>query len=160
VELLYDKPYEDNKRIRGCAPFTVRSLSPTRVLATDAERPQSEKLGVQVECGEIFELSIIDNLRTAGVQNSKKGERLVFTWLEGFTGGYPQASEEYEENGKVKKPTVCIGPEHGTVGADLIREAALAAKQGLGFDLLVVLRFAFDPHISEEIKRYGSLMVL
>ena len=32
--------------------------------------------------------------------------------------------------------------------------------QGIGFDLLVVLGFAFDPHVSEEGKRYGNLTVL
>ncbi|MGE0447726.1 MAG: site-specific DNA-methyltransferase, partial [Vicinamibacterales bacterium] len=31
---------------------------------------------------------------------------------------------------------------------------------GVGFDLLVVCGFAFDPHVSEEVKRYGSLTVL
>ena len=32
--------------------------------------------------------------------------------------------------------------------------------QGVGFDLLVVCGFAFDPHVSEEAKRYGKLTVL
>lgn len=156
VELLYDKPYEDNKRIRVCGPFTVESLSPHRVLAMDTERPESEK----VEDGGKFENTIIENLRTAGVQNTKKGERLNFTHLEMHAGRYLQARGEYEERGKVKSVAVCIGPEHGTVGNDLVREAAKEAMQGVGFDLLVVLGFAFDAHISEDIKKYGRLMVL
>ncbi len=45
TELLYDKPYEDNKRIRVSGPFTVESLSPHRVLATDEERPATEQEG-------------------------------------------------------------------------------------------------------------------
>lgn len=32
--------------------------------------------------------------------------------------------------------------------------------QGVGFDLLIVCGFAFDPHVSEEAKRYGKLTVL
>jgi adenine-specific DNA-methyltransferase len=55
---------------------------------------------------------------------------------------------------------VCIGPEHGTVGPDLLKEAAKEAVQGVGFDLLIVCGFAFDPHVSEEAKRYGKLAVL
>jgi hypothetical protein len=35
TETLYDQPYEDNKRVRVCGPFSVESLSPHRVLATD-----------------------------------------------------------------------------------------------------------------------------
>jgi len=156
VELLYDKPYEDNKKIRVCGPFTVESLSPHRVLAVDTERPEGEK----VDDGGKFENTIIENLRTAGVQNTKKGERLNFTHLEMHAGRYLQARGEYEERGKVKSAAVCIGPEHGTVGNDLIREAAKEAMQGVGFDLLVVLGFAFDAHISEDIKKYGRLTVL
>jgi len=55
---------------------------------------------------------------------------------------------------------VCIGPEHGTVGPDLVKEAAKEAVQGVGFDLLIVCGFAFDPHVSEEVKRYGKLAVV
>ncbi len=55
---------------------------------------------------------------------------------------------------------VCIGPEHGTVGPELIQEAAKEAVQGIGFDILVVCGFAFDPHVTEEAKKYGKLVVL
>jgi len=36
-EYLYDKPYEDNKKVRVAGPFTVESLSPHRALAVDAD---------------------------------------------------------------------------------------------------------------------------
>jgi len=60
----------------------------------------------------------------------------------------------------IRRVAVTIGPEHGTVGPDLIKDAAKEAVQGVGFDLLVVCGFAFDPHVSEETKRYGKLTVL
>ncbi len=34
-EYLYDKPYEDNRKVRVAGPFTVESLSPHRVVAVD-----------------------------------------------------------------------------------------------------------------------------
>jgi adenine-specific DNA-methyltransferase len=55
---------------------------------------------------------------------------------------------------------VSIGPEHGTVWPQQVKEAAKEAVQGVGFDLLVVCGFAFDPHVAEEVKRYGKLTVL
>jgi adenine-specific DNA-methyltransferase len=55
---------------------------------------------------------------------------------------------------------ICIGPEHGTVGPELVKEAAKEAVKGVGFDLLIVCGFAFDPHVSEEAKRFGKLTVL
>ena len=56
----------------------------------------------------------------------------------------------------MRRVAVCIGPEHGTVGAELVKEAV----KGVGFDLLVVCGFAFDPHVAEEAKRYGKLAVV
>ncbi len=160
TELLYDKPYEDNKRIRVSGPFTVESLSPHRVLATDEERPTSEKEG-QRDSAVQFEQMILDNLRKAGVQNTVKNERLVFTRLEPHPGQWIQAAGEYTDaDGKARRVAVSIGPEHGTVGPYQVKEAAKEAVQGIGFDVLIVCGFAFDPHVSEEAKRYGKLTVL
>ena len=159
VELLFDQPFEDRKKIRVCGPFTVESLSPHRVLSTEIERPESEREAERMEGGGKFEQTIIENLRVSGVQNTRRSERLNFSSLEPFTGTYLQASGTYLENQQTKRVAVCIGPEHGTVTPALVREAAKEAMQGIGFDLLVVLGFAFDPHISEEVKQYGRLKV-
>ncbi len=162
TELLYDQPYEDNKRVRVTGPFTVESLSPHRVLSTTEDHPRTEQDGQnQSAASGGFETLIIDNLRAAGVENTKKGERLKFTRLEPYAGTWLHAVGEYQEKeGTFKRAAVCIGPEHGTVSPDLIKDAAKEAVQGVGFDLLVVLGFAFDPHVSEEIHRYGKLTVL
>jgi adenine-specific DNA-methyltransferase len=160
TEMLYDKPYEDPKRIRVSGPFTVESLSPHRVLATDEERPAAEREG-QRDTAVQFEQMILDNLRKAGVQNTVKNERLVFTRLEPYAGQWIQAAGEYTDaDGKVRRVAVSIGPEHGTVGPQQVKEAAKEAVQGVGFDVLIVCGFAFDPHVSEEAKRYGTLTVL
>jgi len=161
TEQLYDQPYEDKKRIRVTGPFTVESLSPHRVISSDEERPVSEVAGWQQPGANQFEAMIIDNLRAAGVQNTVKNEHLKFTRLEPFAGTWLQASGEYsEKDGSVKRVAISLGPEHGTVGPEQIKEAAKEAVSGIGFDLLVVLGFAFDPHVSEEVKRYGRLSVL
>ncbi|MFM9965259.1 MAG: hypothetical protein ACKV2Q_29055 [Planctomycetaceae bacterium] len=58
-----------------------------------------------------------------------------------------------------KKTANRIGPEHGTVGPELIKEAAKETVKGRGFDLLYILGFAFDPHVDQEIKNFGKLSV-
>jgi adenine-specific DNA-methyltransferase len=161
TELLYDKPYEDSKRIRVTGPFTVESLSPHRVLPADDERPQSEKEGQRDAATVSFETMILDNLRKAGVQNTVKNERLVFDRLEPLAGTWLQASGAYtDKDGQTRRVAISIGPEHGTVGPTQVKEAAQEAVLGVGFDVLVVCGFAFDPHVSEEAKRYGKLQVL
>lgn len=161
TETLYDQPYEDNRRIRVTGPLTVESLSPHRVIAVDEERPAAEtKAQKEAGVGQ-FETMILDNIKKAGVQNTVKNERLKFDRLDPYPGEWLHAEGEYtEKDGKTRRVAVCIGPEHGTVGPELVKEAAKEAVKGVGFDLLVICGFAFDPHVSEEVKRYGKLNIL
>jgi len=163
TELLYDQPYEDPSRIRVTGPFTVESLSPHRVLAgsdggsTDGPAGEASPAHNAAD----FVAIILDNLRKAGVQNTYKNERLVFERIEPHAGTYIHAVGEYTDaGGATRRAGVSIGPEYGTVGPDDIRDAAKEAVKGVGFDLLVVCGFAFDPQVNEEAKRYGSLTVL
>ena len=130
------------------------------MLATDEERSRAEREG-QRDTAVQFEQMILDNLRKAGIQNTVKNERLVFTRLEPHAGRWLQAAGEFvDSDGQTRRIAVSIGPEHGTVGSQQVKEAAKEAVQGVGFDVLVVCGFAFDPHVSEEGKRYGKLTVL
>jgi adenine-specific DNA-methyltransferase len=159
VETLFDKPYADANRIRVTGPFTVESVSPHRVLSTAEEKPESEASAAR-ESSSDFASMIIENLRKAGIQNTVKNERLKFLRLDPFPGAWVHATGEYEEaDGTTKRVAVSIGPEHGTVGPGQVKEAAKEAVQGIGHDLLYVCGFAFDPHVSEEAKRYGKLAV-
>jgi adenine-specific DNA-methyltransferase len=161
TETLYDQPYEDKNRIRVSGPFTVESLSPDRIVSTDDERPESERIG-QKQPGRVdFATMILDNLRKAGVQNTFKNERLTFDRLEPHAGAWIHATGEYTNgDGKTRRVAVTIGPEYGTVTPQQVKEAAKEAVSGIGFDILIVCGFAFDPHVSEESKRYGKLTVL
>ncbi len=161
TETLFDQPYEDNKRVRVCGPFSVESLSPHRVLST-----VDEKTGITVSEQEAckqqdFAFMILDNLKKSGVQNTRKEERILFDRLIPYSGMWLHAAGEFTDaEGKTKRVAVSIGPEHGTVGPQQVKEAAKEAVQGVGFDMLIVCGFAFDPHVGEEVKRYGNLTVL
>ena len=159
-EILYDQPYEDKKRVRVCGPFTVESLSPHRVMAADLNQ-DGHVTQEEARAHTDFTTLILDNLRKAGVQNTIKKERLVFDRLETYAGVWVHAAGDFtEKGGAVKRVAVSIGPEHGTVGPDQIKDAAKEAVKGVGFDLLIVCGFAFDPHVAEETKQYGKLTVL
>jgi adenine-specific DNA-methyltransferase len=161
MEILYDHPYEDSKRIRVTGPFTVESLSPHRVVAVDEERPSAETEARKGAGIGQFETVILDNLKKAGVQNTVKNERLKFDRVDPYAGEWLHAEGEYTgKDGKTRRVAVCIGPEHGTVGPDLVKEAAKEAVKGVDFDLLIICGFAFEPHVAEESKRYGKLNIL
>jgi adenine-specific DNA-methyltransferase len=160
TELLYDRPYEDRKVVRVAGPFSVESLSPHRVVA-DGPEDHAPEPDVPVEESGRFVTMILDNLRKAGVQNTVKGERLEFTTLDPFPGRWLHAKGEYLESEQPRRVAVAIGPEFGTVGPELVREAA---KEAVGyFDLLVICGFAFDAMTEEErvkTSRLGSLTIL
>jgi adenine-specific DNA-methyltransferase len=161
TETLCDQPYEDNKRIRVAGPFTVESLSPHRVITRDKELSESVMDAQRSIGAGQFETMILDNLKKAGVQNRVKKERMKFDRLEPYAGTWLHGEGAYTDtDGKTHRVAISIGPEHGTVGPDQVKEAAKEAVQGIGFEVLVICGFAFDPHVSEEAKRYGNLTVL
>lgn len=161
TEFLFDQPYEDNKRVRVCGPFSVESLSPHRVLSTIGENVGSTVTEQEACEQQEFTTMILENLKKSGVQNTRKEERIMFDRLDLYSGIWLQASGEFTDaEGKTKRVAVSMGPEHGTVGPQQVKEAAKEAVQGIGFDILIICGFAFDPHVSEEAKRYGSLTVL
>ncbi len=158
TETLFDRPYEDRKIVRVSGPFTVESLSPHRVNVDGPEDvPAAEAIPAAVDAGR-FIGSILDNLRRAGVQNTKRKERLEFLRLDPYPGVFVQGVGEYTEAGQARTVAIAIGPEFGTVGPELIRDAA---KEAVHFaDLLVVCGFAFDPLAGEEASTLGRLTIL
>jgi adenine-specific DNA-methyltransferase len=149
TETLFDQPYEDKNRIRVSGPFTVESLSPDRIVSTEEERPASQLLGQKKPGRADFATMILDNLRKSGVQNTFKNERLKFDRLESHAGAWIHATGDFTNgDGKSRRVAVTIGPEYGTVTPQQVKEAAKEAVSGIGFDILIVCGFAFDPHVS------------
>jgi adenine-specific DNA-methyltransferase len=155
TEILCDRPYEDPRRLRVAGRFTVESLSPHRTIAPDTA-PASERTADATDPA-VFERTIIDNLLAAGVQNGRKSERLKFETLSPFPGRFIQA-EGIRRNGEEGTPQrigVSVGPQFGTVDPEWIRQAAREATRGMGFDLLLVCGFAFDPQAVKATEEFA-----
>jgi adenine-specific DNA-methyltransferase len=175
VEFLNDRPYTKRNAVRVTGPFTVESLSPHRVLPADeedeavlaalaqdageAQPPPRHKLRIAADTTDDFVTVVLDNLAKAGVQNTRKDERLTFATLRPWPGGrHVSAEGEYEEAGTRKRAAIVIGPEYGTVGTDLVREAARECRDWA--DAMVVCGFAFDPQVGDSTMNLGRLVVL
>jgi adenine-specific DNA-methyltransferase len=92
-EYLYDKPYEDKRRVRVAGPFTVESLSPHRHSPVDEhgelidEINAAEGLHLPGEQeAENYRASIIENLLKAGVHQSGKEDAIRFDALTPWPG--------------------------------------------------------------------------
>lgn len=156
-ELLYDKPYENNKKVRVAGPFTVESLSPHRSLAfgngpEDATRESGGEADAAKETGAPnFEQSILDNLAKAGIQNGRRKERITFAAFESYAGQYIQAIGQRggDVNGDAPaRVAIAIGPQYGTVSPSFVKKAAREAIHAEDVDLLCVLGFAFDAQVT------------
>lgn len=158
-EYLYDKPYEDKKKVRVAGPFTVESLSPHRVLGVDEEDNLIDHVAeTQAEYGQDFASLILANLRTAGVQQAHKADKIEFTSLEPWPGDLICAEGRYLENGQVKRAGILVGPEFGTVTrADLVDAAREAGDAN--FDVLIACAFNYDAPAS-EFSKLGRINVL
>jgi adenine-specific DNA-methyltransferase len=156
-ELLVDQPYEDRRKVRVTGRFTVESLSPHRVLDGDRPPPTDAEVAATTDADSpSFEQTILDNLSKAGVHNTFKGEDIGFDRLDLYAGTWIQAEGEFTDaGGEPRRVAISLGPEHGTVGPDHIKEAAKEAMRGAGFDLLVVCGFAFDPHTGETAREFA-----
>jgi adenine-specific DNA-methyltransferase len=183
-EYLYDKPYEDKKKVRVAGPFTVESLSPHRVLGVgvDDELLDPAHPPSHIEDEADFARMILENLKTAGVQQAHKEDRVAFTSIAPWPGRYVCAEGRYEEKGEErsvkgekknkadlhsspltlhpseKRAAVFIGPEFGTVA----RQDLVAAAREAGdadFDVLIACAFNYEAHAA-EFSKLGRIPVL
>ena len=165
-EYLYDKPYEDKKRVRVAGPFTVESLSPHRTQAVneygelldEADAGQGGR-SRDVQEAENYLSAILENLKKAGVQQSGKEDAISFTSLTpGWGGEWIVAEGRYMESETERRAGIFVGPEYGTVQrADLVAAAREAADGG--FDILIACAFNYDAHTA-DFRKLGRIPVL
>ena len=161
-EYLYDKPYANNKAVRVAGPFTVESLSPHRMLGVDENDELidvAEEPGADYTARQSFPQMILDNLKTAGVQQAHKADRITFTSLTPWPGeGAVCAEGRYMEGDVEKRAGIFIGPEFGTVQRSDLVEAARECGDA-GFDVLIACAFNYEAHAT-EFSKLGRIPVL
>jgi adenine-specific DNA-methyltransferase len=97
-EFLYDKPYDDKKTVRVAGPFTVESLSPHRGLGVDEDDElidTAKEASADYQAKQSFPQMILENLKTVGVQQAHKEDRITFTALTPWPGELVCAEGRY-----------------------------------------------------------------
>ena len=162
-EYLYDKPYDDKKKVRVAGPFTVESLSPHRVLGVDEDDELIDNLAdTELGYGETqdFATLILEHLKTSGVQQAHKEDRITFTGIKPWPGDLVCAEGRYVEGDSEdeKRAGIFIGPEFGTVSRPDLVEAAREAADA-DFDLLIACAFSYEAH-STDLHKLGKIPIL
>ena len=172
-EYLYDRPCEDRNTVRTAGPFTVESLSPHRTLGVDENDELIDKVadaegryGKEAEEAG-FTAMILENLKTSGVQQAHKEDRITFTSLFPWPGHFVCAEGRYVEGGggeddggtaPEKRAAIFVGPEFGTVSRPDLVAAAREAGDAR-FDVLVACAFSYDAP-SSDFDKLGRIPVL
>jgi len=114
----------------------------------------------QVADGETqsFAQMILENLKTAGVQQAHKADRINFTALVPWPGDMVCAEGRYLEGDKERRAAIFIGPEFGTVQR---QDLVLAAREAgdAAFDVLIACAFNYEAHAT-EFNKLGKIPVL
>lgn len=162
-EFLYDKPYDDKKKVRVAGPFTVESLSPHRTLSVGADdelidpAEKRETSDGRQESAD-FASMVLTNLAAAGVQQAHKEDKIDLNGLTPWPGAYVCAEARYDEAGTEKRAAIFVGPEFGTVSKPDLAAAAREAGDA-GFDVLISCAFNYDA-MSSEFDKLGRIPVL
>ncbi len=156
-EQLFDKPFEDKRKVRVAGPFTVDSLSPVRSVPVDSNGDPRLKEQEAAETKDFAE-TILEALRASGVQQTDKADRIKFESLEPFGGKFIAAEGVYTEGDEKKTAGVYIGPEYNAV-SDI--ELTMAAKEAAAamHDVLIACGFSFDPQAAKRLNR-GRMRIL
>ena len=164
-EYLYDKPYDDSNKARVAGPFTVESISPHRMLEVDENDETFDRIAESSNgYGKSYDFAqiILDNLKSAGVQQAHKEDRIVFDSLTHWPGHMVCAEGRYTQgddgDSVQRRAGIFIGPEFGTVSRPDLVEAAREAAEA-DFDVLVACAFNYDAHTT-EFERLGRVPVL
>ena len=164
-EYLYDKPYEDRGVVRVAGPFTVESLAPHRTLGVDENDELIDHLAESktgYDGQQDFATMIMEHLKTSGVQQAHREDRISFTALTPWPGHFICAEGRYIEGdadtGTERRAGIFIGPEFGTVTRpDLVAAAREAADAD--YDVLIACAFSYEAHAS-EFSKLGRIPVL
>jgi adenine-specific DNA-methyltransferase len=105
---------------------------------------------------------ILENLKTSGVQQAHKEDKITFTALTPWPGDLVCAEGRYlegdAESGAEKRAAIFIGPEFGTVTRPDLVEAAREAGDA-DFDVLIACAFNYEARAT-EFNKLGRIPVL
>ena len=150
VETLYDKPYEDKKKLRVAGPFTVETLQNYDPISPEELARQRADDGDLAQ----FEDIIFEMLKSAGVKTGDKKENAVFTRIDRLASGALHAEGYYPSDNGERKAYLHVGPKFGTVAKRSVEDAVKECRTRGDADWLIILGFAFDSSI-ENIQEIG-----
>ncbi|MBO0933125.1 site-specific DNA-methyltransferase [Fibrella aquatilis] len=154
TETLYDKPYEDKKRMRVAGAFTVETLQNFEpVSPEEAADPQTVVAASGDSPTELenFEQLVFQRLQSAGINNGDKTQHTKFGRVEPLAGEYLHAEGFYQTAGGTEaKAYIHLGGKYSTVSKEAVNMAVRECRKRGDADWLLILGLSFESDIENK----------
>jgi adenine-specific DNA-methyltransferase len=159
-EVLFDRPDEDNAKVRVSGPFTVEAIpvavldegddqAPLSADARSDDIARSGRGGRVDDPGGDYVGMMLDLLKKTGVQ-FKAGRHLGLPTLRPVKGPYEHLHAESETDavGDPRRVAVSLGSKHAPVTP---RQVLQGIQETRGYDIVLFVGFACDPEARRMI---------
>jgi len=155
TETLYDKPIIEHDKVRVSGPFTVEAIPVPSMedpsLHTILEPTKSGE-GLTANIAEDYVSTMIDLIRKDGVTFPGSKYMALDNVRPIGSAGFIHAEAQIRQNDDIGRVAVSFGPRYGPVTARQVEEAVRSAYM-MGFNVLVLAGFSFDPEASATIQK-------
>lgn len=158
MEVLYDQPEVDKRKLRVSGPFTVETLQSFTVIPPEELDHRTD----EAEENRLFQERIFSHLETSGVCNGDRSQKAVFHGMESVASPYLHARGYYtDSDGEERLVYFHIGPKFGTVSKQAVNESVKEMRKRLseGASWLVLLGFSFEDNINDKDYNFGNFTV-
>jgi len=148
-ELLWDDPITQGTALRVSGPFTVEAIPiPVMQEESTAYPPLLSSASVATDHVDLM----VKLLQKSGI-TFPGGKQMTLEALRPISSaGFVQAEGETMQNGIKVRVAVSFGPRHGPVTAKQVDDA-IRSSYKMGFDVLILAGFAFDPEAQATIQK-------
>ena len=159
LEVLYDQPEENRRKIRVSGPFTVETLQSFNVTGPEEINHSTD----EAEENRLFQERIFSHLQTSGIRNGDKTQQAVFHGVEAVSDPFLNAKGYYNDaDGRERLVYFHIGPKFGSVSKRAVNEAVRTFRDTRlqeGASWLVLLGFSFQDSIDDKDYNLGQFTV-
>jgi len=149
IQILYDSSFIERDKVRISGPFTVEAI-PVPTVAEISE--PSAEISHSIDFAADHVNTMIELLRKDGVTFPNGSKMTIDNLRPISSAGFIHAEGEANQNGERIRVAFSLGPRYGPVTAKQVDEA-IRSSYRLGFDVLVLTGFAFDPEAQATIQK-------
>jgi adenine-specific DNA-methyltransferase len=147
---LYDKPLVESDKVRISGPFTVEAIPVPSI--QDALPIIEEQPNQPTNVAEEYVSVMVDLMRRDGI-TFPGGKRITLDNIRAVeSAGFLHAEAQIKQDGNPARVALSFGPRYGPVTSRQVEEVVRSAYM-MGFSVLILAGFAFDPEVSATIQK-------